>query len=133
MDTLDQQLDQATAQVAELTEKLSAAEQEVSQLQMANTELRDNFDHAQAALAKAESSLRAKMEENETLKATAQSAEEKAAEYYAASTPPAQVSAMGEPKPAVAERFNAISDPTKQTEFLRSLSEAESAELYSNI
>ena len=62
-------------------------------------------------------------------------AEQRAAEIYGAQAgQAAAVTAKGNPADmSVVERFKAIGDPAGQTAFLRSLNDAERAELFSNI
>lgn len=142
MNTIDEQLDAANAQVAELkaqvttlTDALQAAEQNNAILETANAELTDNLADAKERLAKQESATHDALAQVEQLKAEAKSAEERAAEFYGAmSGSAAEVTAKGDPASLpVAERFKAITSPAAQTQFLRSLSEAERAELFSNI
>lgn len=134
MDTLDQQLDAATAQLSELKAQLTALEQENSTLQAANAELTENLEHTRDQLAQKEIALRAALEEAQSLKAEAKTAEERAAEYYGACSAPQPVTGKGDPDPvSVKERFAAIKTPGEQTSFLRSLTENQRSELFSNI
>jgi len=142
MNTIDEQLDAANAQAAELkaqvatlTDALQAAEQDKAILETANAELTDNLADAKERLAKQEAATHEALAQVEQLKAEAKSAEERAAEFYGAmSGSAAAVTAKGDPdvRP-ISERFAAISDPAAQTAFLRSLSDAERAELYNNL
>jgi len=74
-------------------------------------------------LTKAKEQITALTAEVETLKANAKSAERIAAERYgAASTEPLPVTPRGDSKAAtLIEKFKAITDPTEQTAFWRSL------------
>lgn len=134
MDTLDEQLDSANAQVAELNTQLAALEKENATLQAANEELSENLTHTKEQLAQVESAHRQALEDVQRLKAEAKSAEERAAEYYGAAAAPQQVTTKGDPDATtLQERFAAIKTPSEQTAFLRSLTDAQRAELYSNI
>lgn len=142
MNTIDEQLDAAnaqvaglTAQVATLTEALQAAEQNNAILETANAELTDNLAEAKERLAKQEAATHDALAKVEQLKTEARSAEERAAEFYGVTSGSAvEVTAKGDTASLpVAERFKAITSPAAQTQFLRSLSAAEQAELFSNI
>ena len=142
MDNIDAQLDAANAkaatletELAELKASLQASDTEKAALEVANSELKDNLTAVTAKLADSEAAYRASTEEVAQLKNDAKTAEEKAAEFYGAqaASNAAEVTAKGDPARPVAERFKAITDPSKQTEFLRSLSDAEKAELFANI
>lgn len=134
METLDEQLDAANEKVAALTSQLAAMREENSALQTANEELRDNLAHTKGELDKETQAHRMVLEEVQQLKAQAKSAEERAAEYYGTPATPQPVTAKGDPEPlTVKERFASISDPAGQTAFLRSLTEAQRAELFSNL
>lgn len=134
METLDEQLDAANARLTEQSEKLAALETEIATLQATNEELSDNLTHTKEQLASVEGAYRKALEEVQQLKAEAKSAEERAAEYYGKPAAAQPVTAKGDPdvRP-VSERFAAIKDPAAQTAFLRSLSDAERAELYNNL
>ena len=134
METLDEQLDAANARLTEQSEKLAALETEIATLQATNEELSDNLTHTKEQLASVEGAYRQALEEVQQLKAEAKSAEERAAEYYGKPAAAQPVTAKGDPdvRP-VSERFAAIKDPAAQTAFLRSLSDAERAELYNNL
>lgn len=142
METLDEQLDAANAKVAELTDRVAGLEASLQEaaskqgvLETANAELTDNLTATKDKLAAQEIQLRDALAEVEKLKADAKTAEERAAEIYGAEAgKAAAVTAKGDPATLpVADRFKAISDPAAQTAFLRSLSEGERAELFSNI
>jgi len=147
MDTIDEQLDQANAKVLTLEgdfAKLSASTTELraekeqlitknAELNTANSELRENLSHSQEKLSQSDAAQRSTLEENSQLKAAAKSAEEKAAEFYGAATPAVTVTAKGDPHQHLAEQFKAISDPTKQTEFIRSLNHNQRCELFDKI
>ncbi len=141
MDTIDEQLDAALAKNRELESLLADAnaraaslETENATLEAANAELKDNLSLAKENLAKLEASNREAQEIIATLQAEAKSAEQKAAEIYGAQAgTPAAVTPKGDPARPLIERFLAITDPAQQTQFLRSLSDAERAELYANI
>lgn len=141
MDTIDEQLDAALAKNRELESLLADAnaraaslETENATLEAANAELKDNLSLAKENLAKLEASNREAQEIIATLQAEAKSAEQKAAEIYGAQAGmPAAVTPKGDPVRPLIERFRAITDPAQQTQFLRSLSDAERAELYANI
>jgi len=134
MDTLDEQLDAANAQVAELTAQLTALQQENATLQAANEELTENLTHTREQLAGMEGAHRQALEDVQRLKAEAKTAEERAAEYYGAAAAPQHVTTKGDPDAvSLHERFAAIKTPGEQTVFLRSLTDAQRAELYSNI
>lgn len=141
MDTIDTQLDIATAKVGELESLLTdltasndVLKQNKITLETANGELQESLASSIEKLGKLEASHREAKEEIASLQATAQTAEEKAAEFYGAShAAPAATATMGEAPLPVADRFRAIQDPTKQTEFLRSLNKAERTELFANI
>lgn len=134
MDTLDEQLDAANAQVTELNAQLTALQQENATLQAANEELTENLSHTREQLASMESAHRQALEDVQRLKAEAKTAEERAAEYYGAAAAPQQVTTKGDPEAtSLHERFAAIKTPGEQTVFLRSLTDAQRAELYSNI
>lgn len=142
MDTIDEQLDAANAkaagleaQVATLTNDLEQARTEKQTLETANAELADNLKAASEKAAAQEQRLREALAENDRLKAEAKTAEERAAEFYgAAAGAPAAVTAKGDSAAVpVAERFKAAKTPAEQTAFLRSLSEAERAELFSSL
>lgn len=132
METLDEQLDAANARLTEQTEQLRALEAENTALQAANDELKENLAHSKDQLAELEGNYRKALDDVQRLKAEAKTAEQRAAEYYGASTAAQPVTGKGDPalRP-VRERFAAISDPAEQTLFLRSLSASERAELYS--
>ena len=134
METLDEQLDAANARLTEQTERITALETENTTLLAANEELKDNLAHAKEKLAELEGAHRKALDEVQRLKAEAKSAEERAAEYYGAPAAAQPVTSKGDPavRP-VSERFAAIKDPAEQTLFLRSLSNAERAELYNNL
>lgn len=142
METLDEQLDAANAkvtaleaEVASLGESLKEAETAKQNAEAVNAELSDNLTATKDKLAAQEIQLRDALAEVEKLKAEAKTAEERAAEIYGAEAgKAAAVTAKGDPATLpVADRFKAISDPAAQTAFLRSLSEGERAELFSNI
>ena len=142
METLDEQLDAANAkaagleaQVATLTNDLEQARAATQTLETANAELSDNLKAASEKAAAQEQRLREALAENDRLKAEAKTAEERAAEFYgAAAGAPAAVTAKGDSAAVpVAERFKAADTPAAQTAFLRSLSEAERAELFSSL
>ena len=142
METLDEQLDAANAkvtaletEVASLGESLKVAETAKQNAEAVNAELSDNLAATKDKLAAQELQLRDALAEVEKLKAEAKTAEERAAEIYGAEAgKAAAVTAKGDPATLpVADRFKAISDPAAQTAFLRSLSEGERAELFSNI
>lgn len=142
METLDEQLDAANAkvtaleaEVASLGESLKEAETAKQNAEAVNAELSDNLAATKDKLAAQEIQLRDALAEVEKLKADAKTAEERAAEIYGAEAgKAAAVTAKGDPATLpVADRFKAISDPAAQTAFLRSLSEGERAELFSNI
>lgn len=134
MDTLDEQLDAANAKVAELTAQLTALQQENTTLQAANGELSENLKHIREQLAQMESAHRNALEDVQRLKAEAKTAEERAAEYYGAAAAPQQVTTKGDTEPtSLHERFASIKSPGEQTAFLRSLTDAQRAELYTNI
>ena len=134
METLDEQLDAANARLTEQSEKLAALEKEIATLQATNEELSDNLTHTKEQLACVEGAYRKALEEVQQLKAEAKSAEERAAEYYGKPAAAQPVTAKGDPDARpVSERFAAIKDPAAQTAFLRSLSDAERAELYNNL
>ena len=141
MDTIDEQLDAALAksreleiQLAEANARAASLENEKAAFEAANAELKDNLSTAKDNLAKLEASNREAQETIATLKAEAKSAEQKAAEIYGAQAgEPAPVTPKGDPVRPVVERFRAITDPAQQTQFLRSLSNAELAELYADL
>lgn len=142
MDTIDEQLDAATAKVNELTAQLAeanaaleTAQEEKTSMEAVNAELSDNLSACRDKLATMEASLREANAQIQQLKAEARTAEERAAEFYGTNAGQAvAVTAKGNDKTIpVAERFKAISTPEGQTQFIRSLSDAERAELFSNI
>ena len=142
MQTLDEQLDEANAKVNELNGQVAAlqtslqeAEQAKTVLETANAELVANLADAKDKLAKQELATQEAQTQVEQLKAEAKTAEERAADIYGATAgKPAAVTAKGDTSTlSVLERFKAISTPSGQTQFLRSLSDAERAELYSNL
>lgn len=142
MDTLDEQLDAANAKVAELNGQLAELQTSMEQaradkevLETANAELASNLQASKDKEAAQEQKLREALAENERLKAEAKTAEERAAEIYGAQAGKAEaVTAKGNPADvSVADRFKAIDDPAAQTAFIRNLSDAERAELFSNI
>lgn len=141
----------ATASAALLTEsghqherfrqEIAALNKEKETLAIANgevTEQRDQLSRdlatakqslgstatAAEELTKAKEKITALTTEVETLKANAKTAERVAAERYgAASMEPLAVTARGDSQAAnLVERFKAITDPTEQTAFWRSLS-----------
>ena len=142
MDTIDEQLDAATAKVNELTAQLAeanaaleTAQAEKASLEVVNTELSDNLAASRDKLDSMEANLREANAQIQQLKAEARSAEERAAEFYGTNAGHAvAVTAKGNDKTIpVAERFKTICSPEGQTQFIRSLSDAERAELFSNI
>ena len=134
MDTLDEQLDAANAQVSELKTQLASLQQDNATLQAANEELTENLTHTREQLAQVENAHRQALEDVQRLKAEAKSAEERAAEYYGAPAEAQPVTSKGDPDAvSLHERFAAIKTPGQQTVFLRSLTDAQRAELYSNI
>ena len=142
METLDEQLDAANAKVAELNGQVAGLQTALEQartdkemLETANSELADNLKAAKETAASQEQRLREALAEVDRLKAEAKTAEERAAEIYGAQAgQPVAVTAKGNPpEVSVSERFKAITDPAGQTAFLRSLSDSERAELFSNI
>lgn len=141
METLDDQLDAANARVAELEAELAAANENAAALahdketmEAVNAELTDNLVATKDKLAQLELKHSEALSTIETLKAEARTAEERAAEIYGArAAEPVAVTPKGDPVRPLLERFRAISDPAAQTQFLRDLSEAERAELFSNI
>ncbi len=134
MDTLDEQLETAQAKIAEQDARITALGDENAALTAANEELKANLAHAQEQLAASDAACAQANAEVQQLKAEAKSAEERAAEYYGAPAKPQQVTAKGDPEAtSVLDRFKAITDPARQTAFLRSLTDAERAELYSNL
>lgn len=142
MTTIDEQLDAATAKVSELTAQLAevqteleTAKNDLATAETVNAELTDNLTTAKEKMAAQEVELREARGQISQLQAEARTAEERAAEFYgtkagqaASVTPKGDATAL-----PVAERFKAITTPQGQTQFLRSLSDAERAELYSNI
>lgn len=142
MNTIDEQLDAANAELKELKvqvetlkKALQDAEEAKTVLETANAELADNLSEAKERLAKQETATRDALTQVEQLKAEAKTAEERAAEFYGADMDKAaEVTARGDNSVLpVAERLKTITSPAAQTQFLRSLSEAERAELFSNI
>ena len=142
METLDEQLDAANAKVAELTDRVAGLEASLQEaaskqgvLETANAELTENLKASKEREAAQEQRLREALSEVDRLKAEAKTAEERAAEIYGAQAgQAAAVTAKGNPADvSVLERFKAIGDPAGQTAFLRSLNDAERAELFSNI
>lgn len=142
MQTIDEQLDSATAKVAELTEQLAVltsnlaeAQDKQSNLEAVNAELTDNLSAAKNLLAEKEKALHETENEVARLKAEAKTAEERAAEIYGATSgTAAAVTAKGDSAALpVAERFRAITSPAAQTTFLRSLSDSERNELFSTL
>ena len=142
MNTIDEQLDAATAKVNELTAQLAeanaaleAVQAEKASLEAVNTELSDTLAATRDKLAAMEANLRETNAQVQQLKAEARTAEERAAEFYGTHAgQAAAVTAMGNDKSLpVAERFKAITTPEGQTQFIRSLSDAERAELFSTI
>lgn len=142
MKTIDEQLDAANAKVEERTGQLAsaqaaleAANHDKAALEAVNAELSDNLTAAKDKLAAQEVAMRDAHARIEQLQAEAKSAEERAAEYYG--TPAGQAAAVtpkGDPATLpIAERFKAVSTPAGQTQFIRSLSETERAELFSNL
>ena len=161
MKTIDEQLEDALAQVKRLEadvqagstllsesakqsddfkSQVAALTKEKETLALANgelTEQRDQFARdlatakqsltsaatAAEELTKAKEQITALTSEVETLKANAKSAERIAAERYgAASTEPLPVTPRGDAQAAtLIEKFKAITDPTEQTAFWRSL------------
>ena len=122
-------------------EQITALNSEKETLTLANGELtdqRDQLSHdlatakqsltsdatAAEELAKAKEQITALTTEVETLKASAKSAERISAERYGAASPqPLPVTPRGDAEAAtLIEKFKAITDPTEQTAFWRSLS-----------
>ena len=99
-----------------------------------NAELTDNLTAAKDKLATQEVELHEAHAQIERLKADAKSAEQRAAEFYGASAGRSEaVTPKGDPPTLpVAERFKALQSPSEQTLFIRSLSQAERAELFAN-
>lgn len=142
MTTIDEQLDAATAKVSELTAQLAEAQtaldtakNDLATAEAVNAELTDNLTTAKEKMAAQEVELREARGQISQLQAEARTAEERAAEFYGTKAgQAASVTPKGEATTQpVAERFKAITTPQGQTQFLRSLSDAERAELYSNI
>ena len=136
MQTLDEQLDAAIAEKADLQKELADAKglldealKENETLTAANKELKEQAEHASGLITGLEADLKAAQAEAAKLKAEAKSAEQRAAEHYGAAAPkPAPATPKGEPKP-LAEQLAAITDPVAQTAFWRRLTDEQRAEL----
>ena len=142
METIDEQLDSALAQTRELEAQLAEANAKVASLEAeraafetANAELKDNLQATRDKLAAQELATREALAQVDLLKAEAKTAEQRAADIYGAQAgAPVAVTPKGDAtKVPVLQRFKAISDPASQTLFLRSLSESERNELFSNL
>lgn len=141
METLDEQLDAATARVEELEAQLANANESAATLirdkeilETVNAELKDNLAATKDKLAQLEVKHGEALTAIDRLKAEAKTAEERAAEIYGArASEPVAVTAKGDPVRPVIERFRAITDPGAQTQFIRNLTEEERTELFTNL
>ena len=134
MDNLDEQLDAANSRIATLEAEAAEAHTKIETLTAANSELADNLRVEQEKHAALQTEHQNALAEIATLKAAAKTAEERAAEIYGAqASAPQPVTAQGDPGRSLVERFRAITSPTEQTSFLRSLSPQDREALFANI
>ncbi len=134
MDSLDEQLDAANNRIATLEAEAAEANTKIETLTAANSELADNLRVEREKHAALQTEHQNALAEIATLKAEAKTAEERAAEIYGAqATAPQPVTAQGDPGRSLVEKFRAITSPTEQTRFLRSLSPQDREALFANI
>lgn len=109
METLDEQLDKAIAENSALQAENSALQAEMSKLESVNECMRAEIKRARYNAAKHNSLSRA------SIRTVVKGGK------------------VATPLSSVVDRFQAITNPTKQTQFLRSLAPHERAELFLNL
>lgn len=119
METLDEQLERAHAQLAEAGQKLAAADAEAAAL-------REQLAYANEQIAALQNDNKAALALIDELQANAKTVEQKAAALVAVAAPePVAVSASGDPVLTPRQRMEAAASAAEQTKIFRSFSPEE--------